>query len=86
MDTGGLVRDAVRQLNARSLGSAAGDRALGTREPNARHGTAEQGQRPRRRSKDRAQGGGSQIPVSNVRSTPAGQEERLDWLLTLETV
>ena len=38
MDTGGLVRDAVRQLNARSLGSAAGDMGLGNREPNARHG------------------------------------------------
>ena len=71
------VTAAVQRLNQRVVGATAGD-------PQARHGSAEQG-RPRRRSRDRSHDRSRQRSGS-VRSAPVGRAEADDWLSALEAV
>ena len=80
MDVSGTVQSRVAALNPQLVGTSAGDgsRNRNKRKPHlgnrVRHGTAEQGARPRRRSRGRDD---SSVRPGGVtgRNQPAGPEE-----------
>ena len=79
----GIVTEAVRALNAATIGASSGDRGRGSR---ARHGSAEPGHGPRH-GRERSPNRDGRAPSRSVsRTRPAGVQESLDWRQALEMV
>jgi len=80
MHVTGAVHSRVVTLNRRLLGASSGDSRMNmdcSLPPRVRHGAAEKGARPRRRSRGRDEG--SVRPVTG-RTQPVGPQEEDEWM------
>ena len=82
MDVTGAVQSRVAALNRRLIGASSGDSRMnmsGSLPLRVRHGTAEQGARPRRRSRGR-----NESSVRTGRTRPVRPEEEHEGMQALE--